>query len=472
MARSGRSVDRRLGAIMVKWVHRCRARWSCAAGISPDHGPIRRAGALILLLAAMGAALAVCAAEYRADPDNYRALLPKLTAGDTLVLAPGRYLHGLPVHRLVGLPGKPIVISGPRSQPYAHFIARPDANTVTILNSAYVEIRNLDLDGKGHTVAAVRAEGHADWTHHITLENLNIHDHGPNQAAVGISSFCPSWGWVIRNNVIVGAGTGMYLGGSDGRAPFVAGIIEHNLIADTTGYNLQIKHQVPRSRIDGMPEEKSVTIIRHNVFTKSANSSGGEMARPNLLVGHWPLSGPGADDMYAIYGNFFYQNPSEALFQGEGNVAFYSNVLVNSFGDAINIQPHNDVPRRIDIFHNTVLAANVGIRVRGGDPAYTQRLTANAVFAQVAVAGGEQQANRTGPLAEAAEHLADPFAPPGRLDLAPRPGKLTIAPFDLSTPAFFPDVNRDFDGTIYVRPIAGAYAGAGAIRRLLIEPRR
>src|SRR4029077_17423609 len=137
-----------------------------------------------------------------------------------------------------------------------------------------------------------------------------------------------------------------------------------------------IKHQRARPRIDGMPEEKRVTIIRRNVFTKSANSSGGQMGRPSLLVGPWPHSGPGAEDTYAIYGNFFYQNPSEALFQGEGNIAFYGNVLVNTFGDAINIQPHNSVPRRIDLFHNTVLAANNGIKVTGGDPAYSQRVMA------------------------------------------------------------------------------------------------
>jgi hypothetical protein len=220
-----------------------------------------------------------------------------------------------------------------------------------------------------------------------------------------------------------------------------------------------------------MPEDRSVTIIRHNVFAKSAGSSSGEMARPSLLVGHWPPSGPGAEDDYAIYANFFYQNPTEALFQGEGNLAFYSNVLVNTHGDAINIQPHNAVPRRIDVFHNTVLAANTGIRVTGGDPAYVQRVAANAVFAAVPVVGGEQQANRTGPTAQAAEHLAEPFAPPGRLDLAPRPGKLSIEPFDFR-PADVPDSNRDYDGRVYSRPIAGAYAAEGVTRRLLIEPMR
>ena len=414
----------------------------------------------------------VAAADYAATPFDYVAALPKLAPGDTLTLAPGRYLNGLQIHGMVGIAGKPIVITGPRSQPSARFVARRNANTVSILNSAHVEIRNLELDGNGLAVAAVRGEGNADWAHHITLENLYIHGHGPYQDAVGISSFCPSWRWTIRNNVIVGAGTGVYLGQSDGSAPFVAGIIEHNLIIDSIGYNLQIKHQEKRPRIDGMGEETSETIIRHNVFSKSANSSNGKMARPNLLVGHWPLSGPGSDDTYAIYGNFFFQNPSEALFQGEGNIAFYSNVLVNTFGDAINIQPHNAVPRRIDVFHNTVLAANIGIRVSGADQAYAQRLLANAVFAREPIIGGEQHANTTGALREAADHLAEPFAPLGRLDLSPQPGRLVTAPFEFLPHALLPDANRDFDGRIYFAPIAGAYAGEGTIWRLLIEPKR
>jgi len=32
-----------------------------------------------------------------------------------------------------------------------------------------------------------------------------------------------------------------------------------------------------------------------------------------------------------------------------------------------------------------------------------------------------------------------------------------------------PDFNRDFDGSVYLGPIAGAYAGGGALWRLLIE---
>ena len=147
------------------------------------------------------------------------------------------------------------------------------------------------------------------------------------------------------------------MGDSDGSAPFIAGLIEHNLVVDTLGYNLQVKHQSSRPDIAGIPAGENVTIIRHNVFSKAEGGSEAPMARPNVLVGHWPLSGPGADDRYLVYGNFFYQNSFEALFQGEGNIALYNNLFVNSHGDAVHIQPHNDVPRSIDVFYNTILAS-------------------------------------------------------------------------------------------------------------------
>ena len=259
------------------------------------------------------------------------------------------------------------------------------------------------------------------WAHDITLENLVIRGHGNNQQTVGISTKCPTWNWVIRGNTIIGAGTGMYLGDSDGSAPFVAGLIERNLIVDTIGYNLQIKHQRSRPDIPGMPAGRSMTIIRHNVFAK-ADGGTTEAPRPNVLVGHFPLEGPGAEDDYAVYGNFFYQNRNEALFQGEGNVALYSNLFVNEHGDAIRIQPHNDIPRRIVIAFNTVVAKGAGISLlqKEGAPHYPQTVSANAVFAGVPFAGGAQPDNVAAPMSEANDFLSRPFAPPGQLDLYPR----------------------------------------------------
>ena len=128
-----------------------------------------------------------------------------------------------------------------------------------------------------------------------------------------------------------------------------------------------------------------MTILRHNVFAKP-NAGLAASARPNVLVGHFPREGKGAEDDYAIHGNFFYQNRNEALFQGEGNVALYGNLFVNAYGDAVRIQPHNDIPRRLTVAFNTVLARGAGI-VRGAKArraaGIQQDVFANAVFAGV-----------------------------------------------------------------------------------------
>lgn len=62
---------------------------------------------------------------------------------------------------------------------------------------------------------------------------------------------------------------------------------------------------------------------------KIQGSASGGNARPNLLVGGFPLIGWGAKDYYEIYGNLFYDDPTEALFQGTGNIMIYNNIFVN-----------------------------------------------------------------------------------------------------------------------------------------------
>lgn len=394
-------------------------------------------------------AAAAGAAEFSANPENYLAILKRLAPGDTLSLAPGVYRNGLPVHHLNGEAGSVIAIRGSRGAELAVFLANPNRNTISIVNASYVVISHLHLDGRGLPVDAIKAEGHAQWAHHITVEDLTIHGHGHDQQTVAISTKCPAWGWVVRRNVIAGAGTGMYFGNSDGAAPFFDALIEHNLIVDSIGYNLQIKHQQPRPDLPGMPREKSATLIRHNVFSK-AHGGSKDMARPNVLVGHWPLSGSGADDRYFIYGNFFYQNPHESLFQGEGNLALYNNLFVNHFGDAVRIQPHNDTPRAVDVFYNTVVAAGAGIHLaqREGDPSYPQRIVGNAVFAAKPVAGGMASLNETGAFSAAAHALVQPFAPLGEMDLRALPrARQRVLP-DSAALSAYPDWNRDFDGRL------------------------
>ena len=403
------------------------------------------------------------AATFEGTPDTYRRLLHKLGPGDTLELQPGIYKSGLPIHRMVGMFGKPILITGATGEPRPLFVARSGHNTISILDSGHVHLRDLELDGRGLAVDGVKAEGHSHWAHHIVLDNLLIRGHGNNQQTVGISTKCLTWNWTIRNNVIIGAGTGVYLGNSDGGRPFIAGLIEHNLIVDSIGYNLQIKHQIEQPRIPGQSSGSKNTIIRHNVFSKSKAATEEGMARPNVLVGHWPLSGPGENDVYQIYGNLFYDNPSEALFQGEGNIGLYNNLFVNPHGDAIHIQPHNDVPKRVDIFSNTVVAGGAGITIRRrkDDARFSQYVVANAVFASPPLEGGERNSNLSHAYDAAGNYLTSPYDDIDRLNLFPKTGRLGNTTLDLSAFERYMDWNRDFNGVMRINRYPGAYSGEG-----------
>jgi hypothetical protein len=392
------------------------------------------------------------AATLTGTPENYRTLLPGLKPGDMLRLSSGIYLRGLPLHGLSGEPEKPIVIVGDTSGSGVVLVARPGANTISIKDSAYLVVRSLRLDGAGFPVDAVKAEGTSTFAHHIALENLTIVNHGVDQQTVGISTKCPAWNWVIRGNVIRGAGTGIYLGNSDGSAPFIGGVIENNLIVDTVGYNLEIKHQTARPAT--MPAEPAQTVIRHNVFSKASNGSSGPLARPNVLLGHFPLSGVGADDSYVVYGNFFHENPTEALLQAEGTVDVHDNVFVNSAGDAVRIQPHHAPLRSVAVRQNTIVAHGVGIRLRGADQLPRQSIEANAVFAGLPIAGDAQRWNVTGAYEAAREFLVAPFAKPGEMDFAPRGGALDLA--EIANGMM--DESADFYGRRRRVAIAGAIA--------------
>jgi hypothetical protein len=417
-------------------------------------------GLVLALISVQSGGSSVSAfSAYTVNPNNYLARLRILEPGATVMLMPGEYRNGLPVQYLRGTAEAPITITGPETGRRAVFLARPGHNTVSIINSSYVAIRNVDLEGQNLPVDGVKCEGHADWAHHITLDGLRVRGHGHNQQTVAISTKCPAWGWVIRNSVITGAGTGLYLGNSDGKAPFVAGLIEHNLIVDTIGYNLQIKHQQTRPLLSEMPAESSTTTIRHNVFSKT-DSRIKQMGRPNVLVGHWPLGGPGSNDNYLIYGNFFYQNQRDALFQGEGNIALYNNVFVNHSGDAIIIRPHNETIRAVSVFYNTIIAAGAGIVLsrRRADPPYQQWVKGNVVFARAPIAGVVHEGNLIGKYSEAAKYLFKPYAPLGELNLLPKLETTGTSAGDRSSFRTFPEAELDFDGDLHELAEWGAYA--------------
>lgn len=412
-----------------------------------------------------------------ADPGNYLARLAALRPGDTLRLAAGDYgvdalgrdtasVPGLPIFGLHGTAELPIVITGPETGPRPRLLGRDSHNTVRLADASHVVVRRLEIDGRGRFGFGVAAQGQ---THDIAIEDNLFVGHGADQQVVAIStSRAPAWHWAIRRNVIVGAGTGLYLGNSDGANPFVAGLIEHNLIRDTIGYNAQIKHQVPWSGVpDALPSGPTLTLIRHNVFSKSSGAAAGVNARPNLLVGDQPASGPGALNGFAIYGNLFLDNPVESLFQGEGRIGFYGNLMVGQ-GAAVRIQPHNGRVRDVHLFHNTVVCETGAIVVTGGQTGTTQRLLANAVFSDgtpIAVSGVQvfSQEHLSGSRAAAATHLVDPLAAIGALDLYPRAdGAARGSAVDLAGLEAWPDADRDFNHRPRDARYRGAYAGEGA----------
>ncbi len=289
------------------------------------------------------------------------------------------------------------------------------------------------------------------------------------------------------------------------------------MIIDTLGYNIEIKHQNKWPKLPVHEPRPGTTIIRYNVFSKARHGATGHMARPNVLTDHWPPSGMGKDDIYQIYGNFFYQNPTERLFQGEGNIALYDNLFVNDYGDAVSLQRHHGPLKRIYVFNNTVVAQGGGIALRGADRAYPQEVFANAVFAGVPLRGGDPSQNVTDGYRQADKYLTRPFgavanaaalkvrlirlrvqrmallhegASPsahhrmeqmnaavrraerrwkGRgsmvadkaLDLFPRPGRLEAAPVGKTAYPGVVDALRDFNGRVRDRRFRGAYAGAG-----------
>ena len=396
-----------------------------------------------------------------ATPANYRTVLRSLQAGDRLLLAGGTYTQQIPLKDVNGQPGRCIVIEGPASGTPARFTGSDTANTISLRNVSYLVFRNLLLDGANKMGDGVKVEKDSVYAHHVTLERLKLVSYAQDLQRCGISTKARAWNFVIRHVDIRGAGVGMYLGGSDGSAEFVNSLIEHNVVADSKLYNLQIKHQLGRATALGIPST-GTTVIRYNVFSKASGAATGTNARPSVLVGHWPLSGPGSTDIYQVYGNFFWDNPTEAHFQGEGNIALHDNLFVQRrFDRTVRIQRHNDLPRRIEIFHNTIVARGEGIAIYTPNTAYRQLVRGNAVFAAKPLIGGSQAGNVTGSLAAAADHLVDPFGGLGAVDLFPKPGKLQATGVDTTFASGLVDWNVDFNRMPRLSSFRGAYSDDG-----------
>jgi hypothetical protein len=427
--------------------------------------PVTRLAAASLLVLMLGAGAAP-AADIHAGPSDYTSIVPRLVPGDTLHLASGTYTSLLDIAGLNGTGTAWITITGPDSGDPAVFLADPGpcCNTVEIRDSSYVVLRNVTVDGNmvDGAFGISAKDGTSNLVHHILIENCDLIHHDTGQQNVAISTKTPTWGWIIRSNRIVGAGTGMYLGNSDGSCPFVAGVIENNLVMDTIGYNVQIKWQDAWPSVEGMPTGPTATIIRHNVFMKNDRpSDSGD--RPNLLVGGFPSTGPGSENRTEIYANFFFHNPRESLVQASGRVTIHDNILVDVAGTAVSLQDHDLPLRQAWVYNNTIYSAGRGISL-SGTVDQGALCVGNLVFAGSPISGTwtVERDNLTDAVDQADLYVTRPTLVLGEMDFYPLAGRCQGTSLDLS--AFAPDTDRDVDfnsthkGTFAFR---GAYAGEG-----------
>lgn len=414
----------------------------------------------LLAIAVLFALHAAASAEtYTAGSWNYKRAVKQLEAGDTLILEPGDY-NGMPEIRLQGRPDAWITIKGPDSGERARILPTGGNNTIEIRGSAYVAIENLVIDGQNwDSIFAISASG--DPSHDIRIENCEIVGHGANQGTVAISTKTTVWNFIIRRNKIIGSGTGMYLGDSDGNQPFIAGLIEYNLFLDSRGYNAQLKHQNRRVEVPGMPTTPQKTIVRHNVFLKKDLPSDSGF-RPNLLIGAVPASGLGSEDSYEVYGNLFMHNDNESLIQAEGRVSIHDNVFVDCKGDAIHFQNHYGKIRRAYAYNNTFY--DVGVAVRFVHPATEDHLVVgNLMFSDVGIEGPctKEANNLHVPVKSAGNYVKNPTRTLGKMDFYPLPGKCRGDALDLSPFEHENDSGRDFNGTTKDFTYRGAYSGEG-----------
>ncbi len=428
-----------------------------------------RIGCIAAVLACL-TPLTARAADVQADPTSYQALLTTLKPGDTLRLAAGDYTAGMNLFDLHGDAQHPIVISGPATGAAAVLLGKSGKNTIDIRDASYLVIENLVLDGQGISgIDAIKAGGQAtNWAHHITIQNCTITGHdggGTSQQTVGISTKIVAWDWVVRGNLIDGAGTGAYFGNSDGTRAFIGGVIEGNLFRDTLGYNMQIKQQNDRQQADvpQVPTDPRVTVIRHNVFLKSDNPSP-DGARPNLLVDGPPDTGPGSQDRVEIYGNLFVHNDDDALFQGNGRLHIHDNVFVDSLNPAIRLTNHaGKTVIEALVYNNTIYDVATGVQFSSA-PSGPSLVAGNAIFSPNPLSGTlpSQADNVSDAVANAGNYVVMPSKLLGQMDFYPKSGSaLSGSAIDLSSASGDQDYDRDFNGTQKSFAYRGAYSGQG-----------
>jgi len=421
--------------------------------------------------------MGVCAETYVADPaatdgpGHYLSLVARLQPGDTLELPAGMYRQRLDLSGLRGTTDAWITIAGPTSgEPAVVTTDSSCCNVVQLGGTAFVAIKFLTIDGNSEAMRAavdgVNAKG--GITHDITIEGCVIRGVSYSQQTVGIATRSMAWSWIVRGNTLLEAGTGMYLGDSDGSAQFVAGTIEGNLFVDTIGYNVEVKFQKPYVAPVGMPTSAR-TIIRDNVFMKRRPQSSWPRnivsgARPNLLVGGFPASGAGADNLYEIARNFFFANADgESLLQASGRVAIHDNVFVATT-TSLRLVDHDLPLQYADVYNNTFYGGRRGI-VFESPARQSSRVVGNLVFAAAPISGpiSTRSQNVTAGVAAAVAVVAAPSTRLGAMDFYPRPGQARGEQLDLTPFESQIDFDKDFNGRSKGdRRYRGAYAGEGA----------
>lgn len=405
----------------------------------------------------------------------YRTLVNTLAAGDTLVLPAGVYKENLNLSGRKGTASAWIVILGPASGSPATITTQSNCcNTVQLDGTEYLVLKNLTVDSAGlDAIDGINAKGNP--THDILIENCTLIGQNSSQGTIGISTKSPAWRWTIRGNKIIEAGTGLYLGNSDGTQPFIAGVIEGNLVLNSIGYNMEIKQQVPygsQSWVSQVPAGPHRTLIRNNVFIKEKDDwavNQVEGARPNLLVDPFPDSGPGTTDLYEIYGNFFYRNPNESLFQGTGRIALHDNVFVGSAPGqvAAYFTTHNGPLKLAHVYNNTVYSASGGGIVFSTAAQEGSAAVGNLIVTDESTLSGpisSSSGNLIGRASDAALYFTRPSETLGQMDFYPLPGCVGCNGTALSMTAFTgeTDYDRDFNGTSKGGfAYRGAYAGQG-----------
>ena len=159
-------------------------------------------------------------AEYTATPANYQSFLKKLKPGDTLTFSEGEYKGNLQLDDIHGEEEAMIVLQGIEGKTI--FMATADENTINFINCSYIHLKNFKLNGNHLKVDGIKMK-QGGYCHHLIIENNTIINYDDNQQQNGISSKGTVWNISIIGNIIEGAGTGLYLGNSDGSAPFIGG---------------------------------------------------------------------------------------------------------------------------------------------------------------------------------------------------------------------------------------------------------